>query len=354
MHQGPEDAFGGVRSPLARGFVARLSVGTRPAVWAFLVTAAVAGCHSDTSGPQAAPSPNDVRLQSDPGDYIGGGLSYDYTQANAAITVSASGGHLSVNISGDEGWGGSFQMPSTLTQLQPGDYTGLERYPFNDPAKGGLDWSGEGRGCNTLSGWFAIDSVTYDAGDLAAIDLRFEQHCEGMTPALHGTIHWRRDDPTKPPGPITPPPAGLWRPAAGSTPPGGNYVFLVSDAGDWVGAGQTLTYTPANGTITVATNGGHLSVGVADWFGDFQTMNTINRIEAGYYPDLRRYPFHNPIRGGLDWFGQGRGCNTLTGWFVVDRVAYARGTLTGLDLRFEQHCEGGTTALHGAIHWDGT
>jgi hypothetical protein len=49
---------------------------------------------------------------------------------------------------------------------------------------------GQGRGCNTLTGWFAIDSYTLTAGALTGIDLRFEQHCEGGTPALHGQLHW--------------------------------------------------------------------------------------------------------------------------------------------------------------------
>jgi hypothetical protein len=79
---------------------------------------------------------------------------------------------------------------STLTQLQPGYYADLQRYPFHNPAKGGLDWSGMGRGCNTLTGWFVGDSVTYTSNVLTAIDLRFEQHCEGFAPALHGNIHW--------------------------------------------------------------------------------------------------------------------------------------------------------------------
>jgi len=36
----------------------------------------------------------------------------------------------------------------------------------------------------------------------------------------------------------------------------------------------------------------------------------------------------------------------------VDRLVYTNGVVTSLDLRFEQRCEGGTPALHGAIHWD--
>jgi len=81
-------------------------------------------------------------------------------------------------------------------------------------------------------------------------------------------------------------------------------------------------------------------------------MITLSKFETGYYAGLRRYPFHNPAKGGLAWFGEGRGCNSLMGWFVVDRVTYSVSNLTALDLRFEQLCEGSTAPLHGAIHWE--
>ena len=80
-------------------------------------------------------------------------------------------------------------------------------------------------------------------------------------------------------------------------------------------------------------------------------MNSRNDLQPGYYADLRRYPFHNPARGGLSWSGEGRGCNTLIGWFAVDSVTYLDGVLTAIDLRFEQHCGGGTPALHGVVRW---
>ena len=63
-------------------------------------------------------------------------------------------------------------------------------------------------------------------------------------------------------------------------------------------------------------------------------MNSLSRIETGYYPDLERFPFHNPAKGGLSWTGEGRGCNTLRGWFAVDRVTYSGSTLTAIELRF--------------------
>jgi len=297
---------------------------------------------------------NFVYLQSDTGDYIGQGQTSTYTQSNAALSVSANGGHLSIGINGDKKWTGDFQSMSTITELQPGYYADLQRYPFNNPAKGGLDWSGDGRGCNTLTGWFAVDNVTYLNGTLSAIDLRFEQHCEGGTASLHGAIHWSSSDTTTPPGPVTPPPADLWKPVTGTTPASGNFVYLQSDAGDYIGQGQALTYIPTNATLSVSASGGHLSVGIngdKQWAGDFQTMNTISQLKPGYYAGLQRYPFNNPVTGGLDWSGDGRGCNTLTGWFVVDNVTYVSGSISAIDLRFEQHCEGVTAALHGAIHW---
>jgi hypothetical protein len=316
----------------------------------------IAACGSDKGGPTAPPdvpakpTPNSIRLQSDAGDYIGGGSTYNYTQATAIISVSTTIGHLSVRVSGDQSWWADMVTPAGMP-LQVGTYSNLTRYPFNQAATGGLSWYGEGRGCNTLTGSFTIDSITYVDAKLTTIDLRFEQHCEGGIAALRGTIHWRADDTTGPPGPVDPIPAGLWRPDPAFTPSSGNYVFLVSDPGDYIGQGVFDAYAPPKTTIVLTASGSHISVSVAGWSGDFVAMLGTIPMKVGYYGDLRRYPFHNPLKGGLDWSGNGRGCNTLTGWFAVDRVVYTGTALTALDMRFEQHCEGATPALRGAIHW---
>jgi len=162
--------------------------------------------------------PTSISLQSDPGDYVGQGGVYLYTQANTLITVTASGGYLCRSVSGDAWWYGDFQVPDSLSQLAPGTYSNLTRFPFHDPAAGGLSWYGEGRGCNTLTGSFVIDRVVYCNGQLSLIDLHFEQHCEGSAPALRGTIHWDINDPATPPGPVVPIPPGHWQPAPGSAP----------------------------------------------------------------------------------------------------------------------------------------
>jgi hypothetical protein len=215
-----------------------------------------------------------------------------------------------------------------------------------------LSWYGDGRGCNTLTATLVIDDVTYDGTTMTGIDLHFDQHCEGAAATLHGTVHWKAGDPTKVAGPVNPVPSGLWRPGV-SLPASANYVYLASDVHDYIGQGGTYLYTPTDATITVTSSGGHLNVAVNNyaWNGDFQAMNSLRQLQQGYYPNLQRYPFNNPVRGGLDWYGMGRGCNTLSGWFAVDAVSYSGTTLTSIDLRFEQHCDDGVAALHGAIHW---
>jgi hypothetical protein len=291
-------------------------------------------------------------LESRAGDYIGGGRSYLYTPSNASIAVRGGGAHLNVNITGDQNWDADFQGMLGMAQLTTGYYAGLKRYPFNNPVKGGLSFSGEGRGCNTLSGWFVVDKVTYSGGALSAIDLRFEQNCDNSAAPLHGQLHWVAGETASVPGPQNPPPAGLWTPPAGALPASGNYVYLQSDNGDYIGGGRTELLTAANSTINVdGRRTAALWIGAGGWTGDFVGMNTLSQLQPGYYGGLQRYPFHNPVRGGMDWSGNGRGCNTLSGWFVVDKVSYALGEMTAIDLRFEQHCEGGAAAQRGAIHW---
>ena len=297
------------------------------------------------------PTGSYVYLQSDQGDFIGQGLTRQYTKADAVLSFTTTGAHLRLGVNGDDSWTGEFQGMSSIAQLQPGYYPGVLRYPFNNPTTGGLAWSGNGRGCNELSGWFVIDDITYTAGAVTSVDLRFEQHCEFAGPALHGQVHWVASDPTVPRGPQNPPPATLWSPPPGSTPANGNYVYLQSDTGDWIGQGATtLLYTAADEIELFAMTRG-ATVEVAGWIGEFLGMNSIDQLQPGYYPDLRRYPANNPTKGGLTWFGNGAGCNTVTGWFAIDSITYSADAIASLDLRFEQHCDGDAPALHGKVHW---
>jgi hypothetical protein len=75
------------------------------------------------------------------------------------------------------------QTPTTGT-------TNATRYPFNGSGPG-LSISGEGRGCNELTGSFTVTEATFGGPDSSYIQdfaATFEQHCEGAEPALRGTV----------------------------------------------------------------------------------------------------------------------------------------------------------------------
>jgi uncharacterized repeat protein (TIGR01451 family) len=300
-------------------------------------------------------SGNYIYLASDAGDFIGDGKTAVLTQANAIFSVrSALPGQLNIGVQADDNVTATFRGVTTQTQLRPGYYGPIQSWPGANPAIGSMSWDQGGRGCNGASGWFVIDDVSYAGAAVASIDARFEQHCENALAALRGQIHWVPGDPTVPPGPVSPPPADLWSPAAGATPAFGNYVYLQSDAGDFVGKGGTYLLTPSNATITATATGADLKIITGPdvgFDGEFVGMNSIPQLQPGYYDDLERFPFNNPTKGGLTASALFSGCNSSSGWFVVDGVSYAGGTLRSIDLRFEQHCEGAVPALRGKIHW---
>lgn len=278
-------------------------------------------------------------LQSDPGDFIGGGGTYLYTPDAYRVAAAANGRVLAVEAAG---WHGQFQSMPALAHLAPGFYGGVDRFlsASSTPRRGALDWSGYGRGCNSLSGWFVVDDVTYVDGILTGVDLRFEQDCEDSPAALRGAVRWAGD---------------VWRPAPGSTPAAGNYVYLESDPGNYVGGGKTYTYLQNAVPFTVSATANVLSVGFPGspgWIGRFRTPGGAASLAAGTYADLGDYfaSLGDPAQGGLVWEGDGRAA-TGAGWFIVDRVVYAAGALSGIDLRFEQRVGAGP-ALHGQIHYD--
>lgn len=192
-----------------------------------------------------------------------------------------------------------------------------------------------------LAGCYVAEIQENAASEINMTDGGTTQNCVSGTPQ---------------PGPVNPIPTCLWTPAAGATPSSGSYIYLESDDGEWVGSGggpaRTYTYTS---TFTMGNTGNHLSIIVNDvenWTGEFVTKDSAPQISAGFYDGLQRYTFHDPLFGGFDWWGEGRGCNEIDAWVAVDSVTYVGNDITAIDLRFEQICvEDGVNALHGKIHW---
>jgi hypothetical protein len=283
---------------------------------------------------------------------IGGGYIYSYDQSNAGFRLFNRDGRLNVNIDGDQKWTGEFVGMHGLPQLTVGYYGNLSHAGFHNPVFSAMSWDGDGNACFALTGWFVIDKVIYSGDKMTELDLRFEQHCEGARVPIHGQLHWRADDATVAPGPRNPPPASLWKPDPAFVAPSGNYVYLVSDAGDYIGQGKTELLTSANSTIKITNYPpAGLRIDVGAWAGEFAGMNSLSQLQPGYYGDVLVYGYHNETKGGMVWYGNARICNALIGWFVVDSVSYSQGELSALDIRFEQHCEGGIAAQRGVIHW---
>jgi hypothetical protein len=135
--------------------------------------------------------PLSYHFASDAGDYIGGGRTTTYTNSTSVFGLSGTTAGLSYSVSGQrDDWTVELAPPAG-EQLHVGTYTNAQRAAFREPGHPGLDVGGDGRGCNTLTGSFTIRELVADAtGAVKALSATFEQHCEGGTPALHGTIHY--------------------------------------------------------------------------------------------------------------------------------------------------------------------
>jgi hypothetical protein len=152
-----------------------------------------------------------LTLQSQPGDFIGQGGTFDITypsnEINAQIRRSLPGGPAELLFV----LGHVTPSPNTFALLffgtdalnipiQPGTY-GLpgntaQRADFAQAGHAGLDVSFQNRGSNTLTGNFRITDVSVfrdssNTLEIGSFHASFEQHSEGATPALFGTFDFQ-------------------------------------------------------------------------------------------------------------------------------------------------------------------
>jgi len=301
---------------------------------------------------------NYVYLESAANEYIGAGRSYLYTQANAVFSVA---GDLDFTVRGDEDWTGNFRHIYSGSGWQAGYYANTRRASTFNPARGGLSWIGEARGCNVSNGWIVVDSVHYDTSGLHDIELRFEQYCDDSPAPLHGKLRWNRDDRTTPPGPLNPPPSLLWSAPAAKLPASGSYLYIESDATDFVGSGFTNQASTYVYPLIASRLLNFSSTGAIDfrfdsvdgmWIVAATPMISLSQLMPGYYPDTQQNPTANPAKGGLAVSGLARTCNHSHGWYAIDAIRFDNSKVVQLDMRFEQRCdEGAGGSLRGQIHW---
>jgi hypothetical protein len=206
---------------------------------------------------------------SDRGDYIGQGETRTLTPDDFDFFSTFQDGFfrafVSPHVFVNDFWSVDIAAPPG-EELLPGTYLGATRASFRAEGEPGLDVSGAGAGCNTLTGRFTVNRLVLDsAGEIRLFDADFEQHCEGANPALIGKIRIENGpvDETPPVVTCSANPRTLW-------PPNHKLVPITVDVsvedGDSGPAGYTLESVVANEPAATGDVSG-FSIGTADTTG---------------------------------------------------------------------------------------
>ena len=145
---------------------------------------------------------------SSPQSFVGAGQTVFATPTNGFDITAFRYGTLKFTCNNSTNtsswWSVEFEAPYDVL-LSVGPYFGAQRATFTDPGSPGLDFSGEGRGNNTLNGWFNVLEVSYDANtNLLALAVDFVQYDEGHPFSWNeGSVRFNSSIPIP-----TPPPAG--------------------------------------------------------------------------------------------------------------------------------------------------
>jgi hypothetical protein len=130
---------------------------------------------------------------------------------------------------------------------------------------------------------------------------------------------------------------------------------MQSDQGDYIGAGKSYSYTPANASMAAGGARSGVSYGIggadgSDWSATFKPPSG-DIVAPGTYDNATRAPFSGD-GAGLEVTGNGRGCNEIKGKFTIKEATFdSSGRLRTLDVTFEQHCEGAAPAFRGELDY---
>ncbi|MBD1902739.1 hypothetical protein NDI44_11595 [Trichocoleus sp. DQ-A3] len=313
-----------------------------------------------------------IQFNSQPGDYIGGGIAQTFTPLDGYITASSNGNGVSLNFNGDTWWNLDFMAPEGET-LVLGTYEGATRYPFNLPNEPGLSVSGDGRGCNTLTGSFKVLELAYGTGgEVERFDADFEQSCEEFMPPLLGQVRYNKADAKasvdeiKQANQISEIDLKKLLEFSNKIEEFSTGLYFWSQPGDYIGLGLEQIFTPADVNFEVFRNTDNSVSFSANnfgrsnwenpiwWYLDFAAPKDMPLV-TGNYGGAYRFPFQSPTHPGLSVSGDGRGCNTLTGQFIVLDAAYgSSGNVERFDAIFQQNCEGFMPPLYGRIRYNAT
>ncbi|MCC2316038.1 hypothetical protein [Cellulomonas xiejunii] len=156
-----------------------------PFLLAAVLVAGVAGAAPASAAP-AGPG-STITFSGTGNEYISQDREWSYDTSDAVITatVYAEGNRVTVGVSGDTWWDVDFAAPTGEVLTAGVTYDGATRYPFNEADEPGLSLSGDGRGCNRLSGSFTVLAADFRAdGSVERFEATFEQTCEPSNGSL--------------------------------------------------------------------------------------------------------------------------------------------------------------------------
>lgn len=262
---------------------------------------------------------------------MGQGKTGGYTSSNAKFSALGNKESITVAISGGQSdwWSVNLAAPRG-EELRPGTFNLAERAPFRTGRSPGLDVSGPGRGCNEVWGNFTIFQVGFDStGQLSTLDASFTQRCGSAggpaRAALSGQIKFNTL-------PLS--------------------LSLYSEPRDYIGQGKSKSYTNEASTFRLTGTLSRLSYSASglrdNWTATIQAP-TGKTLMPGTYQTAR---FASDTLAGLDFTGNGRGCNSSSGTLTIYRIsADTSGSVTGLWASFKQRCESSAGLLSGTIRF---
>jgi hypothetical protein len=261
------------------------------------------------------------------GEYIVGANTVTLTPANSTFSVTGDRENFNLVVAGD----GDFYSVEIAAprgeELRRGSFAAAERVAFRTGRAPGVDVSGNGRGCNETWGSFIIRQVEFnELGIVSKFDATITQKCDSSAaPALTVTVLYNAEP---------------WQ------------FTLTSTAGDYVGQGVKRTYLGNTSDFVLNGTTQYLTYGVSglrdDWLAVITPPNG-QQLAVGTYPTQR---FAGPDHAGLDFFGNGRGCNQSTGTLNIKGIETdAEGDVTALYALITQYCDGSTVPLKGTIRY---
>jgi hypothetical protein len=139
--------------------------------------------------PTAAPSSSVLTFVSEPGDYVGGGQTQNWPASSATFVVKdlAYGVEVTLTPNGEPNWRWMLGMAVNHVPPSPGLYELAPGYTATAVGPG-FSFLGEGRSCGNGRTTFQVHEIARQSGEIARLQVTFEQRCALDQPALRGEL----------------------------------------------------------------------------------------------------------------------------------------------------------------------